>query len=316
MNCKKSLLSETAEATAVFARVSPEQKLRLVEALQKRDHVVAMTGDGVNDAPALRQADIGIAMGIAGTEVSKESADMILTDDNFATIRAAVEEGRGVFDNLIKFISWTLPTNGGEGLVILIAIFLGTLLPILPLQILWINMTTALLLGLMLAFEPKEKGLMDRPPKEPATPILTKTLIIRIAIVSVLLVIGAFGLFQLEMGIMKGNEAMARTLAVNVFIFGGNGLPFQLPITYPAFLAAWCVEQIPFSWRAFFIMMLMQISLHLLAVFEPNFSGCALRPFRMGTGGGQQPFDFHCNRNRKMAAPQKCLRSGTLICRR
>ena len=217
---QESLLSETAETTAVFARVSPEQKLRLVEALQKRDHVVAMTGDGVNDAPALRQADIGIAMGIAGTEVSKESADMILTDDNFATIRAAVEEGRGVFDNLIKFISWTLPTNGGEGLVILIAIFLGTLLPILPLQILWINMTTALLLGLMLAFEPKEEGLMDRPPREPATPILTKTLIIRIAIVSVLLVIGAFGLFQLEMAILKGNEAMARTLAVNVFIFG------------------------------------------------------------------------------------------------
>ena len=213
-------LVETADATAVFARVSPEQKLRLVEALQKKDYVVAMTGDGVNDAPALRQADIGVAMGLAGTEVSKESADMILTDDNFATIKAAVEEGRGVFDNLIKFITWTLPTNGGEGLVILTAILLGTRLPILPLQILWINMTTALLLGLMLAFEPKEAGIMSRPPRDPSMPILTAPLIRRIAMVSLLLVIGAFGLFKLELVLMGDNEALARTLAVNVFVFG------------------------------------------------------------------------------------------------
>ena len=141
----------------MFARVSPEQKLRLVEALQARGHVVAMTGDGVNDAPALQQADIGIAMGRGGTEVAKEAADMVLTDDDFATIEAAVEEGRGVFDNLTKFIVWTLPTNMGEGLVILVAIVLGTALPILPVQILWINMTTAVALGLMLAFEPKER---------------------------------------------------------------------------------------------------------------------------------------------------------------
>ncbi len=213
-------LVETANATAVFARVSPEQKLRLVEALQKRDYVVAMTGDGVNDAPALRQADIGVAMGLAGTEVSKESADMVLTDDNFATIEAAVEEGRGVFDNLIKFITWTLPTNGGEGLVILLAVLLGTRLPILPLQILWINMTTALLLGLMLAFEPKEAGIMKRPPREPTTPILTQTLITRILLVSLLLVIGAFGLFKLELMLQGNNEALARTVAVNIFVFG------------------------------------------------------------------------------------------------
>ena len=173
-------LVEAVEETYVFARVTPEQKLRLVNALQSRGHVVAMTGDGVNDAPALRQADIGVAMGITGTEVAKEAADMILTDDNFASIEAAVEEGRGVFDNLTKFIAWTLPTNLGEGLVILAAIFAGVALPILPVQILWINMTTAVLLGLMLAFEPKEDGIMLRPPRAPKAPILDRVLIGRI----------------------------------------------------------------------------------------------------------------------------------------
>jgi cation-transporting P-type ATPase F len=212
-------LVDIAEKTAVFARVSPEQKLRLVEALQERDYVVAMTGDGVNDAPALKQANIGVAMGITGTDVSKEAADMVLTDDNFSTIKAAVEEGRGVFDNLTKFITWTLPTNGGEALVIMLAIFLGVALPILPLQILWINMTTALLLGLTLAFEPKEPGIMTRKPREPKEPILNRALIFRIILVSILLLIGAFGLFQMELR-SSGNEDLARTMAVNTFVFG------------------------------------------------------------------------------------------------
>ena len=151
----------------VFARVTPEQKLRLVEALQAKGQVVAMTGDGVNDAPALKQADIGVAMGITGTDVAKDAADMVLTDDDFASIEAAVEEGRGVFDNLIKFIAYALPTNVGQGLVLLAGIVLGTALPIVPLQILWINMITAVLLGLGLAFEPKEPGIMERPPRAP-----------------------------------------------------------------------------------------------------------------------------------------------------
>lgn len=210
-------LINVAATTSVFARVSPEQKLRLVEALQKSGNIAAMTGDGVNDAPALKKADIGVAMGITGTDVAKEAADMVLTDDNFASIEAAVEEGRGVFDNLTKFIIWTLPTNIGEGLVILAAIFAGVMLPILPVQILWINMTTAVLLGLMLAFEPKEPGIMLRKPRDPKAPILTRELITRIFTVSGLLLVGAFGLFGWEMS--RGADiAEARTVAVNVFV--------------------------------------------------------------------------------------------------
>jgi len=210
-------LIDVADRTSVFARVTPEQKLRLVEALQAKGNVVAMTGDGVNDAPALKRADIGVAMGITGTEVAKEAADMVLTDDNFASIEAAVEEGRGIFDNLTKFIVWTLPTNLGEGLVILAAIFAGVALPILPVQILWINMTTAVLLGLMLAFEPKEPGIMTRPPRDPKTPILTGVLVWRLFLVGLLLLGGAFGLFEWEL--MRGAAvAEARTVAVNVFV--------------------------------------------------------------------------------------------------
>ena len=204
---------------AVFARVAPHQKLRLVDALQAQGHIVAMTGDGVNDAPALKQADIGIAMGKTGTEVAKEAADMVLTDDNFSSIEAAIEEGRGVFDNLVKFITWTLPTNVGEGLVIFVGVMTGATLPILPVQILWINMTTAVLLGLMLAFEQKEPGLMTRCPRAPQTPILTGALVFRIALVGVLLLIGSFGLFRWELS--QGHSVdIARTAAVNMFVFG------------------------------------------------------------------------------------------------
>ncbi len=210
-------LIEIADRVAVFARATPEQKLRLVRALQANGHIVAMTGDGVNDAPALKQANIGVAMGRGGTEVAKESSDMILTDDNFATIEAAVEEGRGVFDNLTKFIVWTLPTNFGEGLLILAAVFAGVTLPLLPVQILWINMTTAVLLGLMLAFEPKEPDIMLRRPRDPNQPLLTRLLIGRIFIVVAIMLVGAFGSFQWSLKNGYSLEA-ARTVAVNVFV--------------------------------------------------------------------------------------------------
>jgi len=207
-------LIEVAENVSVFARVTPEQKLRLVEALQARGHVVAMTGDGVNDGPALKQANIGVAMGITGTEVAKEASDMVLTDDNFASIRAAVEEGRNVFDNLTKIITWALPSNLGQGLVILAAALVGATLPILPLQVLWINMTTGGLLGLFLALEPKERDLMNRPPRAPQAPILTGRMLAQVVLVGLLILIAAFGLFKWELARGAGLEA-ARTVALN-----------------------------------------------------------------------------------------------------
>lgn len=210
-------LPAVISSTDVFARVTAAQKLDIVRALQGRGNVVAMTGDGVNDAPALKQADIGVAMGAIGTEVAKETAEVVLTDDDFATIEAAVEEGRGVFDNLTKFITWTLPTNLGEGLVILAAIVLGTTLPILPVQILWINMTTAVALGLMLAFEPKEADIMRRRPRPPDSQIITGQLVLRIVVVGALMLVGSFGLFTAALD-SGANAAEARTLAVNAFI--------------------------------------------------------------------------------------------------
>jgi Ca2+-transporting ATPase len=210
-------LENSADEVAVFARVSPEQKLRLVQALQRRGRVVAMTGDGVNDAPALKQADIGVAMGITGTDVAKDSAAMILTDDNFASIEAAIEEGRGVFDNLCKFLAWTLPTNLGQGLIILVAVIFAVPPPILPVQILWVNLTTALLLGLTLTFEPKEAGLMDRAPRPPHESFLTRRLIVRILLVGFMMLAGGFALY--EWALLHGaSEPYARTVAVNVFV--------------------------------------------------------------------------------------------------
>jgi Ca2+-transporting ATPase len=211
-------LIDAVVGTGVFARVAPEQKLRLVSALQARGHVVAMTGDGVNDAPALKQADIGIAMGMSGTDVAKNAADMVLTDDNFATIEAAVEEGRGVFDNLTKFIVWTLPTNTGEGAILILAIALGTALPALPVQLLWVNFATAVFLGMMLVFEPKEASLMERPPRDPKRHLLTFALAMRTGLVTLVMLLGADWMFAWELESGGGGMPAARTAVVNVIV--------------------------------------------------------------------------------------------------
>jgi magnesium-transporting ATPase (P-type) len=210
-------LRSAARDTAVFARTSPEHKLRLVEALQADGAVVAMTGDGVNDAPALKRADVGVAMGRTGSEAAKEAAEMVLADDNFASIVAAIREGRTIYDNLMKMIGWTLPTNGGEAFTILAAVAFGLTLPITPVQILWINMITAVSLGLTLAFEPTEPGTMRRPPRPADAPILSRELMWRIVFVSLLFVAGAFGMFTWAEARGLPIET-ARTIVVNTIV--------------------------------------------------------------------------------------------------
>ncbi len=210
-------LALEAEATDVFARTSPEHKLRLVSALQAGGHSVAMTGDGVNDAPALKRADAGIAMGLKGSEAAKEAADLVLADDNFASIAAAIREGRTVFDNLKKVISWTLPTNAGESMIIVLALLLGLALPITAVQILWINLITGITLGLALAFEPTETGTMARPPRSRDAPILSGALVWHIVLVSGLFLAAVFGIFSYA--IDRGYPlALAQTLAINTLV--------------------------------------------------------------------------------------------------
>ena len=201
----------------IFARTSPEHKLRLVTALQAHGLSVAMTGDGVNDAPALKRADAGIAMGLKGSEAAKEAADLVLADDNFASIAAAVREGRTVYDNLKKVISWTLPTNAGESMVVVLALLAGLALPVTAVQILWINLITAITLGLALAFEPTETGTMARPPRARNAPILSGGLVWHVVLVAVLFLAAVFGIFTYA--IDKGYPlALAQTMAMNTLV--------------------------------------------------------------------------------------------------
>jgi magnesium-transporting ATPase (P-type) len=213
-------LREMAREHDVFARSSPEHKLRLVRAIQAHGEVVAMTGDGVNDAPALKQADIGVAMGIKGTEAAKSASEMVLADDNFATIASAVEEGRTVYDNLKKTILFILPTNGAEALMVTSTVALALPeLPITPVQILWVNMVTAVTLALALAFEPTEPGIMERPPRLRDEPILSGYLLWRVAFVSMIIATFCLLLFNWELA-MGASPERARTVAVNALVAG------------------------------------------------------------------------------------------------
>ena len=212
-------LREVVDEVDIYARTTPEHKLRLVTALQDNGRLCAMTGDGVNDAPALKKANIGIAMGIKGTEVTKDASEMVLADDNFASIVHAIEEGRTVYDNIRKALLFILPTNGAESLVLMAAILLGIVMPITPAQILWVNMVTAVTLALAISFEPMEEDVMKRPPREPGDPILGKLFVWRITFVSFL--IGGLTLFMFKhMQALGLDQSAARTIAVNTLVAG------------------------------------------------------------------------------------------------
>jgi Ca2+-transporting ATPase len=226
-------LNQVVNKTNIFARVAPEHKLRLVKALQKNNHIVAMTGDGVNDAPSLKQSNIGVAMGITGTSVSKESADIVLADDNFSSISAAVEEGRRVYDNLLKSLAFLLPTNLGLAFILIYGIMFfpinplthELLLPMLPTQLLWINLIAAITLALPLAFEVKEPNVMKRPPRKPEAPLFNAFITFRVFFVSILMTIGTILLFnweysnQLSLGVSAANALeKAQTIAVTFVV--------------------------------------------------------------------------------------------------
>ena len=216
-NMEDAALAEALRETDIFARTTPEHKLRLVTLLQADNRVVAMTGDGVNDAPALKRADIGIAMGKGGTAAARDASEMVLTDDNFASIVEAVHEGRTVYDNLKKAITFLLPVNGGESLAIILALLIGLTLPIMPLQILWVNMVSSIALALALAFEQSEADTMKRPPRRADEPWLSGFIIWRVIFVSILFTIGIFTMFEWAQA-QGYSEAYARTLAVNTLV--------------------------------------------------------------------------------------------------
>lgn len=257
--------------TDIFARTSPEHKLRLVMALQSNGMTVAMTGDGVNDAPALKRADAGIAMGMKGSEAAKEAAELVLADDNFASIVTAVREGRTVYDNIKKVISWTLPTNAGEAMVIIVALLFGLTLPISPIQILWINLITASTLGLALAFEPTEADTMRRPPRPRNEPILTRQLAWQIVLASVLFFCGVFGLYYYSIG--KGYSIeLARTIVLNSLVMMEIFYLFFIRNIYGTSLTWKAVRGTKVVWATIAVVTVAQLAITYLAPLQKIFA--------------------------------------------
>jgi magnesium-transporting ATPase (P-type) len=270
-------LHAIARDYSVFARTSPEHKLRLVQALQAAGEVVAMTGDGVNDAPTLKRADVGVAMGIKGTEATKEAAEIVLADDNFASIERAAEEGRTIYDNLRKAILFILPTNGAEALVIMFAVIAGFELPLTPTQILWVNMVTAVTLALSLGFERAEPGIMNRPPRDPGASILGGYFLWRIAFVSVLMGGATIAVFQIAKG-NTGDLDIERTVAVNTLVFGEIFYLFNARFLKGASFYPSRLFGNPVAWIAVGVLLVLQLGFVYLPFMQTLFGTAALSP--------------------------------------
>jgi magnesium-transporting ATPase (P-type) len=264
-------LRRAVQEADVFARTTPEHKLRLVQALQADGRIVAMTGDGVNDAPALKRADVGVAMGQKGTEAAKEAAEMVLTDDNFASIAHAVEEGRTVYDNIRKAILHTLPTNAGQSLTIMMAILMGLALPLTPVQVLWVNMVTSVTLAMALAFEPAEPGVMKRPPRRPDAPLLSGFLLWRIPFVAILLWAGTFGHFVYMEEVMGVSDELARTVAINTLVAGQAFYLLNLRLIHQPVLVGWEVFRSRAMWIAIGVLIVLQITFTFAPVMNTLF---------------------------------------------
>jgi magnesium-transporting ATPase (P-type) len=263
-------LASAALSCDVFARTSPENKLRLVMALQSHGLTVAMTGDGVNDAPALKRADAGIAMGRKGSAAAREASDLVLADDNFASIVAAVREGRTVYDNIRKLISWELPTNAGEGITIVVAILFGMSIPVTPVQILWVNLVTTVALGLTLAFEPTEENTMRRPPRHRGESLIGPMLVWQISVVSLLFLAGVYGIYAVA--IERGQSVeLARTLAVNTLVVLEIFNLFFIRNLYGTSLTWRALRGTPVLWTAIIAVVLAQGALTYLPFMQGIF---------------------------------------------
>jgi magnesium-transporting ATPase (P-type) len=261
----------------IFARTSPEHKLRLVMALQSHGMTVAMTGDGVNDAPALKRADAGIAMGKKGSDAAREAAELVLADDNFASIVTAVREGRTVYDNIKKVISWTLPTNAGEAMTIILALLLGMALPITPIQILWVNLITAVTLGIALAFEPTEFGTMRRAPRPRHQPLLTNELVWQILFVSWLFLAGVFGIYYYV--ISQGHSIeLARTMALNTLVMMEISYLFFIRNIHSTSLTWGVVKGTKMTWAVVVVIAVAQLAIIYLPPLQVLFDTQAI-PF-------------------------------------